>query len=339
MGPRTSSVPRTALGPGREFDLIRRFMGDGGESLPGVLVGPGDDAVVLEGGLVVSTDMIVEDVHFRSGWIRWEEVGFRGVTAALSDLAAMGAEPLGVLVSLGLGSSGKAEVGEAVVEGAREACRAVDTAIIGGDLTGSPDPLILDVAVLGRAPSPMLRSGCRPGDHVWVTGRLGGAGACVDLWTLGQTPAPELRNAFARPAARIREALWLAEREIPSAAIDLSDGLGGDAAHLAAASGVALVLEETAVPIHSGVRELLGDSPGALRLALSGGEDYELCFTAPPKALEEGRVEEFVDTFELLLTRVGRVEEGEGVLLEGANGDVRRLRERGFQHLGEGTDE
>jgi thiamine-monophosphate kinase len=228
--------------------------------------------------------------------------------------------------------------GEEVVAGAREACHLVDTEIIGGDLTASPGPLVLDVVVLGRAASPALRSGSRPGDELWVTGWLGGSAAAVDLWTLGQCPPAPLRDAFVRPIPRIREALWLAGEGVIRAAIDLSDGLAGDAGHLAAASGVEVVLEEKALPLHPGLRELLGESAGAIRLALSGGEDYELCFTVTPGSLEGRRAEAFRDSFHLPLTRVGRVQEGAGVTLEGADGALRGMEAGGFVHFQEGQD-
>jgi thiamine-monophosphate kinase len=324
------------LGPGREFDLIRSFLSDDGGLPEGVIVGPGDDCAVLEGGLVVSVDLTAEGVHFRPEWITWREAGYRAVAAALSDLAAMAAEPLGVLLSLALPRTAGEAVGKEVVAGGREAMQHHSVPLLGGDLTASASGLVLDAMVLGRARAPTLRTGSRPGDDVWVTGWLGGSATAVDLWTLGQTPPPGIREAFVRPRPRIQEALWLAEREITRSAIDLSDGLAGDAGHLAAASGAAFHLEEAALPIHSGLRELLGDSEPALRLALGGGEDYELCFTAPPGALGEERVGEFHHRFDLPLTRVGTVAEGEGVYLQTRDGNHRLLERGGFVHFQEG---
>ena len=213
----------TGLGPGREFDLIRSFLDAGGaEPGPAVRVGPGDDcAVVTADGLAISVDMTVEDVHFRRAWLEPDEVGYHAAAAALSDLAAMAARPIGVLASIALG----------------------------GDLTRSPVPLVVDVTAIGEAPRPVLRAGARPGEEVWVTGQLGAAAAAVEAWLAGREPDPAARSAFARPTPRTREALWLAGRGVPSAMVDLSDGIAGDAGHLAAASGVRLVIRARALPV------------------------------------------------------------------------------------------
>jgi len=327
---------RVPLGPGGEFDLIRHLMGPEDLLPRGVLLGPGDDCTVLEGGLVVSTDLAVEGVHFRREWVTLEEAGYRAAAAALSDLAAMAAEPLGALLSMALDPSGASEDAEEVQRGASEACRLEGVRILGGDLAASPGPLVLDVVVLGRSDSPVLRAGTEVGDEVWVTGWLGGSGAAVALWNQGQTPPENLREAFVRPRPRIREALWLAARSPLHGLIDLSDGLAGDAGHLAAASGLSLVLREKSIPLHPALAPALdpmsesGESP--LFFALEGGEDYELCFTVPPGTLDEW-VSPFQDSFGIPLTKVGSAMEGQGVFLEEASGEVRPLECGGFSHF------
>jgi thiamine-monophosphate kinase len=319
---RPSSVD---LGPGGEFDLIRRFLARGVGEPTGVRVGPGDDAAVLDGGLVVSTDLSVEDVHFRRRWISDEEIGFRAAAAALSDLAAMAAEPLGVLISMAAPRGGAVDL-EAVQRGAVDAAVAAGTAVLGGDLSRSPGPLIVDVTVLGCTEWPLLRVGAQPGDEVWVTGTLGAAAAAVRAWEAGETPGPALRCAFARPTPRLREARCLAEEEIAHALIDLSDGLAGDAGHLAAASGVRIVLEPEAIPVAG---EADPTREGGLTLALHGGEDYELCFTASPDRVDAVR---FLRQFGVGVTRVGRVEEGSGLWVE-TDGGPERLDRGGYDHL------
>lgn len=324
---------RITLGAGGEFDLIRELLGASGE-LPGcVEVGPGDDAAVLEGGWVLSVDVSVEDVHFRRAWLDDGEVGYRAAAAALSDLAAMAAQPVGVLLSLALPTDppGGDVDARALQAGVAEAAAEVDAGVLGGDVSGSPGPLVADVVALGRTAWPLLRDGARVGDEVWVTGALGGAAAAVAIWEREEEPAAPLRRAFARPRPRCREALCLAEREWSCALIDLSDGVAGDAGHLAAASDVRIVLEAGALPLHEAAVAALG-TEGALDAALHGGEDYELCFTAPPGVVDR---DGFRERFDLALTRVGRVEAGEGVWWADETG-TRRLERGGFSHLEEG---
>ncbi len=193
--------PRVRLGVGSEFDIIRGLLGPEVPLPPGVLVGPGDDCAVLEGGVVVSVDMTVEGVHFKREWISLEEAGFRAASSALSDLAAMAARPLGVFLSLAVGAHEVATAAGQVQAGAAEACRNVGAVILGGDLAESPGPLVMDVTVLGRTSNPVLRAGCEIGDEVWVTGHLGGSAAAVALWSRGMTPPARGERAVCEPQA------------------------------------------------------------------------------------------------------------------------------------------
>lgn len=318
---------RIALGKGAEFDLIRRFLGAEGPLPPEVHVGPGDDAAVLEGGWVVSADLSVEDVHFRRAWLSDQEIGYRAAAGALSDLAAMAATPVALLVSLAAPRGGAVDL-EAVHAGVRELAGEFGASVIGGDLSRSPGPLLLDVVVLGRTAWPVLRDGAEPDDDVWVTGTLGASAAAVHAWEAGGQPSPETRAAFARPRPRVEEARCLVELELVDALIDVSDGLAGDVGHIAAASGVAITLEAAAIPVAPAAVAALG-AEGAFEAALHGGEDYELCFVTDPGAVDP---EYFARKHGIRLTRVGRVSEGEGVWLRGADGVVRRLERGGFDH-------
>ncbi len=296
-------------------------------------MGPGDDCAVLDDGLVVSVDLTIEGTHFKRDWIALEEAGFRAMAAALSDLAAMAALPVGALLSIAVRPNEVRSAAPRIRAGAAEACRLAGIELIGGDLARSPGPLVMDVIVLGRTRNPVLRAGALPGDDVWVTGSLGGSAAAVELWNRGGTPPAELRTLFARPRPRLREARWLAECVPLHALIDLSDGLAGDAGHLAAASGVSLVLEVEAVPVQPGLSEVpeLSRESG-LRLALSGGEDYELCFCAPSGAVESW-AERFQQTFGIGVTRVGRVKEGPAEVLMQSGGRTLALEAGGFSHF------
>jgi thiamine-monophosphate kinase len=295
------SGPRGPYGPGAEFELIRRLTELDGDLPPEVRIGPGDDAAVLEGGWIVSTDLTVEDVHFRRAWITDREVGYRAATAALSDMAAMGAGPVGVLVSIAAPRGGAVDV-EAVQAGIVDAARAVGAAV--------------------------SRDGAEAGDHVWVTGSLGAAAAAVRAWEAGEEPAPALRSAFVKPIARVSEARCLVEHEIVDAMIDVSDGLVGDVGHIAAASGVKIVLDLVDIPVAEAARDVLG-AEAALESALTGGEDYELCFITDPGIVDPGY---FLGRYGVSVTRVGSVSDGDGVWLRGEDGTVTQVTAGGFDH-------
>lgn len=311
---------RSKLGGGREFDLIRTFLERKSDlpAAPEVMVGPGDDAAVLSDGWVISSDLSVEDVHFRRAWLSDEEIGWRAAAAAVSDMAAMAAAPIGFLVSCAAPRDGTVDL-VAVNHGVRELATRVGATVIGGDLSRSPGPLVIDVVVLGRSTWPVQRSGAEPGDHVWVTGPLGGAAEAVACWMKGEEVRPGARDRFIRPPVRTELARCLAEHEIVDAMIDLSDGLEADAGHIAAASGVAIVLEDDRVP---------RDARTSLDHALRGGEDYELCFVTDPGAVD---VDFFRERFDVEITRVGHVEEGRGVWILDGDGE-RRAGEGGYDH-------
>ncbi len=295
-------TPPTALGPGREFDHIRAIWQRLGDRLHGV----GDDAAIVTIGaerLALSCDLAVEDRHFKLAWLAPAELGWRATAAALSDLAAVAAEPVGVLVSLGAPPAGAEAFLTDVMDGVGHAAASVGAAVWGGDLVQS-DRVILDLLVVGRVrEAPVLRLGATPGDGVWVTGALGGPHEAVQAWLAGAVPAPAARERYAHPLPRVHEARWLAERGA-TAMIDVSDGLVGDAGHLAAASGVAIAIESEQVPSHPGAREW--------RSALVGGEEYELLVALPP-GFGPDAAAAFTAAFELPLTRVGAVATGRGV--------------------------
>jgi thiamine-monophosphate kinase len=319
------------LAPGGEFDRIRRILAAAPRAGADVLVSAGDDAAVLGGGpWAISVDMSVEEVHFRRDWLSGSEIAFRAVMAAMSDLAAMAAEPRAVLAAIAL-PEGDVEFGAALGAGLAEACTLLGVALVGGDLTRSPGPVVVDTVVLGRVDKAVTRSGAQPGDEVWVTGVLGGAAAAVKRLDACDEVSPALRDRFTRPVPRIAEARWLADQTDLHGMIDLSDGLGGDAAHLAAASEMAILLDWDSLPVDPEVEMVMADL-AARQLAASGGEDYELCMVLPPG---EGDVlaPEFRVKFGLPLTRVGWVEEGRGVRIVDPHGKEHSAR--GFNHFPE----
>ncbi len=318
----------TRLGPGAEFDRIRAVLAALGSRASGI----GDDCAVLPDGpgrVVLSTDLSVEDVHFRRMWLGAEEIGWRAAAAALSDLAAEGAECVGVLASVALPrGEGEASVA-AVMRGVGEAAASVGGAVLGGDLTAAPVWLV-DVVAVGRATHPVPRAGALPGDGLWVSGALGGARAALAAWEDGRHPDARAREAFARPLPRLALGAWLAGAGA-HAMLDLSDGLAGDARHLAAASGVRLAVELDRTPLHPAVAaEAERARVAPARFAAEGGEDYEL-LVALPEAFGAADAARAAAATGIPLTRIGTVAEGKGVAFTLAG---RPLRLHGFDHFG-----
>lgn len=303
---------------------------------PEVVLGAGDDAAVLRPAsgesMVLSVDMSIEGIHFRRAWLTWEAIGYRATAAALSDLAAMGARPLGALVSVALPVELDTAVYVQLASGVTDALAGAGAALVGGDTSRSPGPALIDVTVVGAVEEPLVRAGATPGDQVWVTGRLGGAAATVLALRSALEPPPSARRRFERPIPRWREARWLVERDVPTALIDLSDGLAGDARHIARASEVGLRLRIDAIPLDDGL-EGWSDTGAARRIAAGGGEDYELLFTAPAGHVERVR-SAFERAFDLELTRVGDVVEGRDVRwIDRAGEPVDPPAPAGFDHF------
>ncbi len=315
------------LGTGPEFDRIRAALAALGPHAAGI----GDDCAILPdapGRVVLSADLSVEDVHFRRAWLGAEEIGWRAAAAALSDLAAEGAACVGVLASVALPKGeGEGSVA-ALMRGVGAATASVGGVVLGGDLTAAPVWLV-DIVAVGRTERPVRRNGAQPGDGLWVSGALGGARAALAAWEDGRQPDARARLAFARPTPRLALGAWLAA-EGARAMLDLSDGLAGDAGHLAAASGVRVAVELDRVPVHHAVHaeaERAGMPPA--RFAAEGGEDYEL-LVALPAGFGTADAARAAAATGSPLTRVGAVEEGEGAAFALAG---RPVRLHGFDHF------
>jgi thiamine-monophosphate kinase len=290
---RSGSPPEDRLGGIGEFGLIARLTG-GLAGGPGVELGVGDDAAVLAvtpgHRLVVTTDVLVEGLDFRADLSGPRDWGWKTVAVNCSDLAAMGAEPRWLVLALTVPEATPVATLEAIYAGVDEACRAFGMALVGGDVSAGP-ALSLAATALGEAERPVPRSGARPGDRLAVTGPLGAAAAGLALLQSGDPAAadllgrfPGLAAAHRRPEPAVAMGLRLA-RAGASAMIDVSDGLAGDALHLAEASGVGVEVHDAAVPLAPGVAEaaaLLGRDP--LDLALGGGEDFVLAAALPRTA-------------------------------------------------------
>lgn len=256
------------LGAGTEFDLVRQLLEEWGDLATGI----GDDAAIVDvppgEQLIVTTDTSVDGIHFRREWLSRHEIGYRATAAALSDLAAMGAHPLGLVVAITLPEGDRDKL-TSLARGIGESARTSGCPIVGGDLS-SGLTLSLTITAFGAALKPLSRGGARVGDRVYVTGTLGGPGAAVAAWLEGKEPTAADRARFARPVPRIEAGVALAERGA-SAGVDISDGLTADLAHIAAASNVRVEIDLERIPVSA--------DNTALEAAASG-EEYELAVTA-----------------------------------------------------------
>jgi thiamine-monophosphate kinase len=324
-----------------EFELLAKLRDRLPPNDPRVRLGSGDDAAVTLPGSTTATsvDAIVEGVHFRRGETTPRLIGRKAISTALSDIAAMGADAGEAYVVLGAPEDlGEEEFFE-LLDGMLEVCAETETSLAGGDLTRAP-ALTLAVTVVGHARRPdelVPRAGAEAGDLLVLTGEIGGAAAGRLLLddpslatSIPESTAEHLRARQLDPTPRLRSGVALAQAGARSL-IDLSDGLAGDASHLAEASGVALQIDADALPLAKGVAEVAaaaGRDP--LELAVSGGEDYELLAALPPERLSEASAR-IGAAEETTLTPIGEVKWGQGVAIRLPGGGL--LESRGYDHF------
>jgi thiamine-monophosphate kinase len=317
-----------------EFELINRFFSRSGETRTDVVLGVGDDAAVLEcppgAQLIAAIDSLVEAVHFPPGSPP-RSIGHRALAVNLSDLAAMGAEPAWALLALALPAADEAWLGE-FSAGLDALARQHGVALVGGDTTGGA--LCVTVQVLGFVPrgAALTRSGGRPGDAVFVSGTTGdaAAGLLLEQSRLALSDALQaqwLRDRFRYPTPRV--SLGRALRGLASACIDVSDGLLADCGRLAHASGCGVDLDYAALPLSGALQAAVG-AARAHELALTGGEDYELCFCVPPAKL--GAFAQRCPAAEFGWTCIGALSGQPGArVLRGES--VMQVSPRGFDHF------
>jgi thiamine-monophosphate kinase len=321
--------------PSSEFDLIAAI----NERLPApgprVRVPSGDDAAVVEprAASAITVDAIVDGVHFVLDSFGPDAVGRKALAASLSDLAAMGAAQGEAYVVVAAPEEMSDEDLLGIADGLAEVAIREEVTIAGGDLVRSP-VLVVSVTAVGYEPGGarfVTRSGAKPRDLVAVTGELGGAAAAVGLMEAGERrgdPADRgdaLLERQLNPTPRLREGRALAKAGA-TAMIDISDGLGADASHLASASDCRLEIDLGRVPVAQGVAEVAGSDGAALELAASGGEDFELLVALPPDRFETAA--QAVADAGSTLTEIGYVTDGHGVALRLPGGG--ELEPRGF---------
>ena len=312
-----------------EFEIIDRYFRDL-NGRDGVVVGIGDDCAVVDwpGPLAISTDTLVAGVHFPEDTAA-ASIGHRCLAVNLSDLAAMGATPLGFTLALTLPQADPAWL-SGFAAGLGRLARRFEMALLGGDTTRGP--LAISVHVIGRAPAAgsLLRSGGQVGDGVYVSGHLGGALAGLEFVRergLSGAQSAWVRR-FLEPEPRVELGQQLAG--VASAAIDISDGLLADLGHLAAASGCGASLMLEALPVADGLADFYGNAE-ALRRAVCGGDEYELCFTA--SATEAPRIERIARVTGVALTRIGALVPGESIDCRLHGADWQPGEAGGYEHF------
>jgi thiamine-monophosphate kinase len=307
-----------------------------------VRLGIGDDAAVwrptARRSSVITTDTLVEGVHFRLDWTDWRSLGHKLLAVNLSDIAAMGASPLLATITLALTGDERVSDLEELYIGAATLAEPHGVAIVGGDIVRTPGPIMLSVTAIGEADNVLRRRGAQPGDRIIVSGTLGASAAGMRL-----LESPRLRSRAATAellvAAHLRPNPRLALGNIllnhgATAAMDLSDGLLGDLPKILVASEVAARVSSSHVPVLPAVRALFPDN--WLELALRGGEDYELLATVPPGALDG--IERAAAAVGATITDIGEIlarQDGEPLLsLVDDNDDVREIQAGAFDHFG-----
>lgn len=289
-----------------------------------LLIGPGDDAAVIvpeRGALqVLTTDAIVEGVHFDRRFSSLADIGYKALAVNVSDIAAMGARPEFALLSLILPDGFTLPDLDALLDGLLEMAAASRTTLAGGNISRSPGPLIVDMTVTGsvRPRRILTRSGGRPGDAIYVTGSIGGAAAGLDFLRVRGSDVPdlsELVKRHQRPEPRMRIGMLLGRNRAATACMDLSDGLADAVRQIAEASGSGAAVDASALPIDPATAAWF-DSTGRdpVISAVTGGDDYELLFTAPRKF--RGRLHTVQsESRGVPLTRIGELTEGRDIRL------------------------
>jgi thiamine-monophosphate kinase len=290
----------------------------------------GDDCAILAAPpgweTLVTTDFSLEGVHFRREWHPADAIGHRCLTRGLSDIAAMGGEAYAAFLSLALPASLPQRWADQFLDGLLRTAKHAGVTLAGGDLSQSPAGVLADITVVGGAPEgkAIRRSGAQPGDRIFVSGELGAPYALLEQ----MYAAPERRfrassyPAHFYPQAQLGLGRFLREKQLPSAMIDISDGLSLDLARICRASRVGAVLQENAIPIAS-----LNRHEVELRHALHGGDEYQLLFTVPP-----GRHLP-VSFKDVPISLIGYITEGDEISIEHENGYITELEPEGWEHF------
>ncbi len=316
--------------PLQEKALIARIRQTARRRSARLIAGIGDDAAVLRPPagheVLVTTDFSLEGVHFRREWHPPDVVGWRCLTRGLSDIAAMGGEPLAAFLSLALPKNLPQAWVDRFLHGLLSLASKFNVNLAGGDTAQSPGGILADIIVVGSVPrgKAVLRSSAKPGDGIYVTGELGGGAAALDEFYSGRKAKPRHFPRHFHPLPRIAVGRILRARGLASAMIDLSDGLSTDLAHICEESNVGAEILSEAIPLATIGSQRAEVKP---RHALHGGDDYELLFTAPSRKRMPARIAG------VPITPIGHIQRRKGIVLRNAAGQRLDLKPQGWEHF------
>jgi len=326
-----------------EFGLIRNIQRLSLRKSSSALIGIGDDAAALKVSsskiLLVTTDMLLEEIHFDLSFTDFRSLGWKSAAANLSDIAAMGGVPRYCLTSIGIPDHISVEQIKDFYRGFHSLMKSHKTVLVGGDTCHSSQGMVISVTVLGEIEKTKMlaRSGAKPGDRIFVTGTLGGSAAGLDILKNGikgqkskskTAEAKRLIKKHISPIARIAEGRAIALSGCASAMIDISDGLSSDLSHICEQSGVGAEIRSDRLPISPSLMKLSGRlTMPVLFYALSGGEDYELLFTVPPGKMKR------LESLNISVTEIGMIKQGKTVILLDGRNRKSRLQPCGYDHF------
>lgn len=328
-----------------EFELIDRIASLF-DTPEGLTLGIGDDCAILDPGRfdLVTTDTLVEGIDFRRDWSSAADIGWKAVAVSMSDIAAMGGGPGAFFLNLALGPDIDEKFVDGFLEGMRAACDELtpdsfEVAVGGGDLSASPGPTVITVTMLGEASpaGPVTRSGALPGDRITLLGPTGGAAAAVDLLSgaIDAEPEsyPDLLALHRKPRPRVKEGALLGLYGIPSAMIDVSDGLAQDLGHILARSGVGATIETHSLPRHPDLVRLAANTGiDILPYILGGGDDYELLIAIPPARMT--KLWDLARRYDWDVFDIGEIRSPEeGLRLLAPDGTPLATPARGYRHF------
>jgi thiamine-monophosphate kinase len=334
--------------PLTEKQLIARIRRAAGKQKVVGILGMGDDCAVLRvpagNETLVTTDFNLEGLHFRREWHPPDAVGHRCLTRGLSDIAAMGGVPHAAFLSLALPTELPQKWVDQFIAGLLRLARQYSVTLAGGDTAQSPDGILADIMVIGSIPTgrAILRSGAKPGDAIYVTGSLGEALADLNRLRDGEKLRPQSHKKHFYPEPRLAVGQFLRKRKLASAMIDVSDGLSTDLGHICEESGVGAVINANSLPVAAGVARFVSghgfsraetrlSSTGALApvlaLALHGGDEYELIFTARPNK----RIPKSIAG--VPIARIGEIVRGKEMTLLTQKGKTTPFKPAGWEHF------